>query len=145
MVRHFGAAASRSLGLSCFSGFGLGCMSFSIGGKSEVVSHDEVGGLERGNVRVQPGQESVVYYPAPYLSPPNLEVRAGSDRDVEMSDRGIRGRTASASGTWGRHRSTSSWKTRGVKATGTTLVSVPSPAPMPSGVQQTGHVAPTQP
>jgi hypothetical protein len=143
MVRQVERGFAAALAL-VFLGFGLGCMSLSIGGKSEVVSHDDVAGLERGNVHIGPGQEQTVYYPAPYMSPPNLEFEdtavTAKCQIVEQRPDGFRVRNMGATPV------DISWKTRGVKATGTTLVSVPQPtSPAPPAVQQTGYVGPTHP
>ncbi len=72
----------------------LGCMSFTFGGRTEVVSPPPVPGpvagtaewQQMGNVRVPVGEEMTVYYPIPYASPPNLVItgRGGACRVIEQ-------------------------------------------------------------
>jgi hypothetical protein len=59
----------------------VGCMSFSVGGRNEIVSCDAdlppnaaSGDLleQHGRLTLAPGAEQDVYYPVPYVSPPNL-------------------------------------------------------------------------
>jgi hypothetical protein len=60
-----------------FLAFTLGCMSLSFGGRNEVVGPgDTANGVVRqdGTVEVPPHQETVVFYPIPYASTPNLTV-----------------------------------------------------------------------
>lgn len=74
-----------------FVGFSLGCMNLSFGGKTQVVSptsQETPGdGLQRGKVYVPQGQEVCVYYPVPYLSPPNLEFEdSDNKRHLQIVD-----------------------------------------------------------
>jgi hypothetical protein len=52
----------------------LGCMSLSIGDRT-VLPDDRLSYAQEGSVRVEIGQELDVYYPVPYASPPNLEIK----------------------------------------------------------------------
>jgi hypothetical protein len=60
-------------------GSALGCMSLSIGERTEVVSPDAGCCVQSGKVHLRPGELLMVYYPIPYPSPPNLVV--DNDRD----------------------------------------------------------------
>jgi hypothetical protein len=70
----------------------LGCMSFSFGGRTEVVAPHppsgtaDVAGEQKGNVQVAGGEEMTVYYPVPFATPPNLVIRdpAAACRVVEQ-------------------------------------------------------------
>jgi hypothetical protein len=54
----------------------LGCMSLSIGCKTEPDGTV----CQEGKVSLHKGQELDVYYPAPYASPPNLELSGDCDK-----------------------------------------------------------------
>jgi hypothetical protein len=107
-----------------FLGISLGCMSFTLGGRTEVVSKEEVGGLQRGKASLAPGEELVVYYPAPYASPPNLEMEDPSlfhaGRIIEQRPDGFRIKNTSS------HAVELAWKARGVKASGPIMSVTPS-------------------
>src|SRR4051812_19539475 len=63
----------------------LGCMSLSIGGHHESIANDESGPAEHGKVTVPAHQELDVYYPAGFVSPPNLAVESTWDDCVVVS------------------------------------------------------------
>jgi hypothetical protein len=64
-----------------FLGFSLGCMNLTIGGRTETLAPEDTVGLQRGRSSLPAGGESVVYYPCPYATPPNLELEDHSPRD----------------------------------------------------------------
>jgi hypothetical protein len=111
------------LGLSglLFAGFSLSCMSFSFGGRTQVVSptpqdSQAAGeGLQRGTAYVPRGQEVRVYYPIPYVSNPNLEFEdSDGKRHLQIVDQKpdhVRVRNTSSSDC------EVPWKTRGVLVT----------------------------
>jgi hypothetical protein len=68
------ARAAVALGSVVFLAFCLGCMNFSFGGKSDVVAAADAEIAQKGKTFVRPGEEICVYYPAPFQSPPNLEL-----------------------------------------------------------------------
>ncbi len=79
------------LGGLLFVGFSLGCMNLNFGGKNDVSSptsqedKSATEGLQRGKAFVPPGGEVCVYYPVPYLSPPNLEFEdSDSKRRIQI-------------------------------------------------------------
>jgi hypothetical protein len=80
-----GAVLSRSVliaAVTVFTVIVIGCMSLQIGGNGEVLTTADTplppnacsdGMLEQhGGVTVPDGREQEVYYPHPYISPPNL-------------------------------------------------------------------------
>jgi len=64
-----------------FAALGLGCMSFTFGGHTDMVAPHEPAATadlakeQTGNAQVAGGEEITVYYPIPYASPPNLVMR----------------------------------------------------------------------
>jgi hypothetical protein len=59
----------------------LGCMSLSFGGLSIGCRTEPDGTVcQEGKVELHPGQSLDVYYPAPYASPPNLELTGDTDK-----------------------------------------------------------------
>ena len=52
----------------------LGCMSLSIGERT-TLPDDRLAYTQEGSAHVEIGQELDVYYPVPYASPPNLELK----------------------------------------------------------------------
>ena len=58
----------------------LGCMSLSFGGLS-IGCRTEADGTvcQEGKFELNPGSPLDVYYPAPYTSPPNLELRGDTE------------------------------------------------------------------
>ena len=111
-----------AVGAISFLACSLACMSFTIGGKTENVTPDEVGGRQHGKLQVAPGQESVVYYPSPYMSPPNLEFDDANVTKtcqiVEQRPDGFRVRNTSAS------TIDVGWQTRGMKAPTTAAITI---------------------
>jgi len=88
-----GARAGIGLGAAAFVAFSLGCMNLSFGGRTEVlppaVKEQEVSaeGIQRGKAFAGYAQEVCVYYPVPYVSPPNLEFEdQDSRRQVQIVD-----------------------------------------------------------
>jgi len=76
----------RIVGISCgtlFLAICLGCMSLNFGGRTEVMTREDGPGPQGGKVRLACGEELDVYYPLPYVSPPNLETERSSD-DVRV-------------------------------------------------------------
>jgi hypothetical protein len=103
----------------------LGCMSFSFGGRTELV-HDEDGAYTQSGTLSLPGNhEQDVYYPVPYQSPPNLTLEDTWN-------------ACAITGQWPDHFRVSNarlfsceltWKARGIKALDrTVLVPVPEAA-----------------
>jgi hypothetical protein len=78
------------LGGLLFVGFSVSCMNLNFGGKTEVVAPSDshsAEGLQRGKVFVPIGQEVNLYYPVPYVSPPNLEFEdADANRRLHIVD-----------------------------------------------------------
>jgi hypothetical protein len=71
LSRKVGALATVSLAVIF-----LGCMSLSFGERTVVETHPEHDVLtQEGSVSVLEGEVREVYYPIPYASPPNLDVR----------------------------------------------------------------------
>jgi hypothetical protein len=59
----------------------LGCMSLSFGGLSIGCRTEPDGTVcEEGKVELHPGKPLDVYYPAPYASPPNLELTEDAEK-----------------------------------------------------------------
>jgi hypothetical protein len=52
----------------------LGCMSLSIGERT-TLPDDRLAYTQEGSAHIEIGQELDVYYPVPYASPPNLELK----------------------------------------------------------------------
>lgn len=72
-LRHIGPLFT-AFGFAVFIGFSLGCMNLGLGGPTEVVTPMVVEkGVQRGKSFAPYAQEMTVYYPQPYVSPPNLE------------------------------------------------------------------------
>jgi hypothetical protein len=111
-----------AVGAMSFLACSLACMSFTIGGKTENVTPDEVGGRQHGKLQVAPGQEAVVYYPSPYMSPPNLEFDDANVTKtcqiVEQRPDGFRVRNTSVS------TLDVGWQARGVKAATTAAFTI---------------------
>ena len=63
--------AAASLG---FVGIVLGCMSLSIGGRTEVVQNEDACYVQNGEVTIPSHQEQDVYYPVPFAFPPHLTI-----------------------------------------------------------------------
>jgi hypothetical protein len=63
----------------------LGCMSFSVGGRvyQSTAPEGRADGdlyIQEGDARLHCGEERDVYYPIPFLHPPNLELESDFDR-----------------------------------------------------------------
>jgi hypothetical protein len=110
------------VGAVSFLACSLACMSFTIGGKTENVTSEEVGGRQHGKLQVAPGQESVVYYPTPYMSPPNLEFDDANVTKtcqiVEQRPDGFRVRNTNGA------TIDVGWQARGMKATPTAAFTI---------------------
>jgi hypothetical protein len=111
----------------------LGCMSVSIGnrGTDEAKScdgkpcADDNGVLaQEGNLAIRPGTEQIVYYPAAYASPPNLELEDARDYCdlVEQKENFFRVRFHTGFIT---SKESITWKARGVRCP---PAAVPPPA-----------------
>jgi hypothetical protein len=115
------------LGGLLFVAFSLACMNLSFGGKTEVAAPASDGseGLQRGKAFVPPGGEICVYYPVPYLSPPNLEFEDSEGKRriqiVEQRPDYVRLKNTSPFGV------DLPWKARGVQST-TAKAPVAAPA-----------------
>jgi hypothetical protein len=100
----------------------LGCMNFTFQESDpEVVRHLEDGlTCYSGKARVKPHSCLNVYYPAPFLSKPNLELEDTFDRLVVVEERedGFRINNPSSCSVTGK------WKARGLR---------PVPPPSPPG------------
>jgi hypothetical protein len=100
----------------------LGCMSFSFGGRTELV-HDEDGAYtQSGTISIPGNHEQDVYYAVAYQSPPNLTLEDSWN-------------TCAITGQWPDHFRVSNprlfsceltWKARGIKALDRTIM-VPIP------------------
>jgi hypothetical protein len=67
----------RALALTAVLGFVvivLGCMSLTIGGRTELVQSEDGCVAQHGDVTIPGNQELDVYYPIPYPVPPNLVI-----------------------------------------------------------------------
>ncbi len=87
---------------------------------------------QNGELKVidAPAPGMMVYYPVPYVSPPNLTIKGINADDVEVVQQCadyfvIRPRKSSHSG------ERVKWHAVGIPVTGATLVGIPSPAPVP--------------
>jgi hypothetical protein len=64
----------------------IGCMNISFGGRtSHGSANDPDLCCQEGIVKLNPGEDRIVYYPIPYQSPPNLEIEAESFRSDSVS------------------------------------------------------------
>jgi hypothetical protein len=116
----------------------LGCMSISIGGHSseEAKPCPDDGGLraQEGKFPIRPGAEQIVYYPAPYSSPPNLELEdsQGFCEIIEQKETYFRVRFRRDFLT---SQQSLTWKARGMRAAPAappTLETVPAGASLPA-------------
>jgi hypothetical protein len=108
----------------------LGCMSFSIGGKTVIRTPDDNPFEQSGAIELRPGAEQDVYYAIPYASTPNLEIDSTFD-DVELVDQHadhFRVRNTSN----GLLSRTVEWKARGVKGAPPAPVTLVPSSPTPS-------------
>jgi hypothetical protein len=106
----------------------LGCMSISFGGRHYASTDGTI--VQEGEVRLSPGAEQVIYYPAPYASIPNLELTSEADymQIVEQHEDRFRVRNTD------RHfRRKAQWKARGVRT---------HPLPVPAAGTQTPQTPP---
>jgi hypothetical protein len=113
----------------------LGCMSFSIGGKTMILGPEGNPFEQSGAIELRPGAEQDVYYAIPYASTPNLEIDSMFD-DVELVEQHadhFRVRNTSN----GLLSRTVEWKARGVK--------VPPPGPITVTPLSPTPVAPSNP
>lgn len=103
---------AATVGGLLFTAFALGCMSLSFGGRTEVVPADGPCGAQTGQVNVPGQEEAVIYYPVPYLTPPNLVLDAGcvSCRIVDQKPDHFRVKNLGAGA------ELITWKSRGLKA-----------------------------
>jgi hypothetical protein len=112
-----------AVGAMSFLACSLACMSLNIGSTTDTSFREDGSGRQSGKLFVAPGQEAMVYYPAPYASPPNLELDDARVQKtcqiVEQRPDGFRVRNMSATPI------DVGWQTRGVKATAT--ASAPTP------------------
>src|SRR5207253_11137581 len=103
-----------------FAGSALGCMSFSIGGRTEVVAPDG-SCSETGTAYLLPGEDLFVYYPIPFVSPPNLvlanKYASQQYQLIEQRSDGFRLKNLDALG-----NASIEWTARGIKV-------VPTAAP----------------
>jgi hypothetical protein len=108
----------------------LGCMSFSIGGKTVVRPPDGNPFEQSGAIELRPGAEQDVYYAIPYASTPNLEIDSTFD-DVDLVEQHadhFRVRNTSN----GLLSRTVEWKARGVKGLPLAPITVVPPQPAPA-------------
>jgi hypothetical protein len=78
-----------SLSMAALTLIILGCMSLSFGGRNYTTNFvDDEGVLcQEGCVTFRACEERTVYYPIPYASPPNLDLKPrGSFTDVTLLD-----------------------------------------------------------
>jgi hypothetical protein len=108
----------------------LGCMSFSIGGKTVIRTPDGNPFEQAGAIEIRPGAEQDVFYAIPYASTPNLEIDSTFD-DVELVEQHadhFRVRNTSN----GLLSRTVEWKARGVKGLPLAPITVVPPPPAPA-------------
>ena len=107
----------------------LGCMSIEIGkfGSSGSTTESDGTFCQEGEVTVSPGVIRDVYYPAPYVHVPNLEVSDTFHDCVLLTQREESFSVRNDSS----HSVTVSWKARGIKATTTAAIPPPAPPPLP--------------
>src|ERR1700682_6524953 len=108
----------------------LGCMSFSIGGKTVVRPPDGNPFEQSGAIELRPGAEQDVFYAIPYASTPNLEIDSMfDDLDlVELHADHFRVRNTSNV----LLSRTVEWKARGVKCLPLAPITVVPPPPAPA-------------
>ena len=100
----------------------LGCMSISFGGKNLCCTDPQEPFEQKGEVCLDAQGEIDVYYPLPYVSPPNLTVEAESHKVVVLEQKPDHFRV----GGFGKL----TWVARGVRVGPTVVVPVaPSPPP----------------
>jgi hypothetical protein len=136
VLRH---ASLKHLLLGCggllFVGFSLGCMSFSIGGRTQVVpppadSTAREDGVQRGKAFVPAGQEMTVYYPTPYTSTPNLEFEESDNkRNFQIVDQKPDHFRVKNLSPWS---ADVPWKARGIAVTAARATESAAPAPTAS-------------
>jgi len=108
----------------------LGCMSFSIGGKTVVRPPDGNPFEQSGAIELRPGAEQDIFYAIPYASTPNLEIDSTFD-DVDLVEQHpdhFRVRNTSN----GLLSRTVEWKARGVKGLPLAPITVVPPQPAPA-------------
>jgi hypothetical protein len=114
----------------------IGCMSFTVGERHEIVSGENdlppnacSGDLleQVGNVRVADHAEVDVYYPYPYISPPNLALEGDSDHCFIVQQRRDRFRVKNT----GLFDRDVRWRARGLKLVLAPPVVVPASGPPP--------------
>ncbi len=97
----------------------LGCMSLSFGGLS-IGCHSEPDGTlcQEGDLKLLQGQDQEIYYPIPYVSPPNLELSGDVDHCEIVEQKPDHFRIRNPKGA----TSCPHWRARGLRA------AVPPPA-----------------
>jgi hypothetical protein len=128
---------AAALGTVAFIGIVVGCMSFSIGGKT-VIKSDEANAFEQeGAVELRPLEVRDIYYPIPYAAPPNLEITCTfHNNDIDLVDQHAEFfRIRNTSTQWSRDVD---WKSRGVKT-------LPPPPPVTATQAPSSPLAPTNP
>jgi hypothetical protein len=97
----------------------LGCMSLSFGGLSIGCRSEPDGTLcQEGDVKLLAGQDQEIFYPIPYVSPPNLELSGDVDHCEIIEQKPDHFRIRNPKGA----TSCPHWRARGLRA------SVPPPA-----------------
>jgi|SRR5947209_4148889 len=117
-----------------FLTLGVGCMSFSFGGRTEVVSPHETSAIadvtaeQKGHAQLASGDEITVYYPVPFASPPNLVIHdpASTCRVVEQRADCFRIKNNASVAPW---RYDIGWTARGVKTLPPAAVGPPPTSP----------------
>jgi hypothetical protein len=112
----------------------LGCMSFSVGGRTVIETPNDNPHEQRGEVDVRPGAELDVFYPQPYVRTPNLSISSTFDEIDLLEQHTDHFRVRNTDQFF---RRTLSWKARG-------LIEGP-PAPIPIAPQTPPPSSPIAP
>jgi hypothetical protein len=113
----------------------LGCMSIAIGNRSTEESSITPEGtlVQTGEAMVQDHDTETVYYPVPYISPPNLEISSSFDDCVVVEQAGDHFRVKNPSAFCRKV----TWKARGLRVSVT-----PPPPPNADGGPALPELAP---
>lgn len=101
----------------------MGCMGFSVRHQRESINIADGVNTEKGHVTVPARQELDVYYPVPFVSPPNLTINSAFDACALVDQQADHFRVRN---TFSFPREVT-WQARGVRSIPLTTIPVPAP------------------